>query len=319
MRKTQAWGVVCPAQIRIGTRGSPLAVAQATEVKNRLLGAFPELTQEQVTLIPIITTGDRIQNKSLAEIGGKGLFTKELEEALLADRIDFAVHSLKDMPDALPEGMAINCVLEREDPRDAFLSSASETLDFLPQGAMVGTSSTRRQAQLLMRRPDLNIVPFRGNVTTRLAKLKDGRVDATVLAVAGLKRLYLTPEIREILEPDIMLPAVGQGAICVETLQKNVHLHETLSAINHARTAICTGAERAFLKTLGGSCKTPIAGYAWLDGENLHLKALVASPDGKKTCVTQRIGAPEDAERMGNDAGKELFRRGKSILKEGWK
>lgn len=314
MKKTQAPGTVCPAEIRIGTRGSPLAVAQAMEVRNRLLGAFPELTQEQIHIVKITTTGDRIQDRHLAEIGGKGLFTKELEEALLADAIDFAVHSLKDMPDTLPDGMMIDCVLEREDPRDAFISSKAQTLDALPKGAVVGTSSTRRQAQLLMRRPDLTIVPFRGNVETRLKKLENGEADATLLAVAGLKRLDKEKEITETLDASIMLPAVGQGAICIETLQKNTHLHQVLSAINHTHTAICAVTERAFLKTLGGSCKTPIAGYAWLENDALHFKGLVASPSGNATHQTERIGAVRDAEAIGKDAGEELLRKGKTIL-----
>ncbi|MCP5361323.1 MAG: hydroxymethylbilane synthase [Hyphomicrobiales bacterium] len=306
--------------IRIGTRASQLAVAQAVEVKNRILGAFPQLTQDQIELVKITTTGDKIQDRHLAEIGGKGLFTKEIEEALQADRIDLAVHSMKDMPDILPDGMEIFCVLEREDPRDAFLSPVAGGLEALPKGATVGTSSTRRQSQLLKIRPDLKIIPFRGNVNTRLRKLREGQVDATLLAVAGLRRLDMQEEITAILEPDVMLPAVCQGTIGIEIMSRNDHLKGVLTAINHERTAIRTRAERAFLHAMGGSCTTPMAGYAWYDeARTLHFAGLIAAPDGTEYFAASRQGTSEDAAAMGSEVGEELRSKGRHILETGWK
>ncbi len=307
----------CPAQIRIGTRGSQLAVAQATEVKNRLLGAFPELTQEQIVLIKITTTGDKIQDRHLADIGGKGLFTKEIEEALLRCEIDMAVHSMKDMPAKLPTGLLIECILEREDPRDAFISHKVERLKDLPKGAVIGTSSVRRQAQLLRLRPDLNMSPFRGNVGTRLAKLETGQVDATILAVAGLKRIDMADHITEILEPEHILPAVAQGAIGVECAADNLHIREVLNVINHPESSVCIAAERAFLAELEeGSCTTPIGALAALENNQIHLRCLLASTDGRECYETKRSGGYKDAAHLGADAGKELKKKGKSILKK---
>jgi hydroxymethylbilane synthase len=307
--------VKCPAHIRIGTRASQLAVAQAMEVKNRLLGAFPqELTQDQIELVKIQTTGDRIQTRPLAEIGGKGLFTKEIEEALQSGAVDIAVHSMKDMPDTLPEGMIINCILEREDPRDAFISRDGRTLAELPQGAVVGTSSARRQAQLLRIRPDVKIVPFRGNVNTRLKKLELGEVDATLLAVAGLKRIDLAGRITQAIPVEMMLPAVAQGAIGVECLSRNAHLLDVLEAINHPLSRVQITAERAFLQALGGSCATPIAAFAEIADERLTLRGLVASLDGQHVYEVMREGNVADAAAMGVDAGVEVLRNAAGLL-----
>jgi hydroxymethylbilane synthase len=312
--------VRCPAHIRIGTRGSRLAVAQAQEVKNRLLGAFPDqLTQAQIEIVKIMTTGDKIQDRHLADIGGKGLFTKEIEEGLSTGQIDLAVHSMKDMPADLPEGLSIPCILEREDPRDAFISLKYKSVKALPEGAVIGTSSVRRQAQLLALRPDLRIVPFRGNVLTRLEKLESGVVDATFLAVAGLKRLELADRITAAMDPADMLPAVAQGAIGVEVHIGNEHIRHVLAEINHEPSFICISAERAFLFELGGSCTTPMGCLATLSADEkvLSLAAMVASVDGKITHHTTRKGSPDDAARMGRDAGQELKTKGASFLN--WK
>ncbi len=304
----------CPARVRIGTRRSELAVAQSMEVKNRLLGAFPELTQRQIEIVKIQTTGDRIQDRHLAEIGGKGLFTREIEEALFEERIDIAVHSMKDMTDELPAGLVINCILEREDPRDAFISGKASSLEELPKGASVGTSSMRRQSQILRVRPDLKIVPMRGNVGTRLKKLKMGEADSTILAVSGLKRVDMTDRITAVIDDGVMLPAVGQGAIGVECVEKNEHIVEVLSHINHLRSNICIIAEREFLKKLGGSCTTPIAGLAELEGDVLNFRGLVASPDGSDIYSVERRGKQEDASDLGKDAGEEVLKNAGHLL-----
>jgi hydroxymethylbilane synthase len=306
----------CPAKIRIGTRASKLAVAQATEVKNRLLGAFSELTQNQIEIVKIVTTGDREQDVSLAEIGGKGLFTKEIEDGLNDGSIDIAVHSMKDMPAELPEGMKIDCILEREDPRDAFISLKVQDVAGLPQGAVIGTSSIRRQSQILAHRPDLKVVPFRGNVQTRLKKLEDGEVDATFLAVAGLKRLDMPDAITAVMDEKVMLPAVAQGAIGVEYLKSNTHLVGVLNAINHEASRVCVMAERAFLTALGGDCTTPMGCLATLDEEKqvIHLRALLAAEDGKTILFAERKGAVLEAEALGADAGAQLKQEGKDIL-----
>lgn len=308
--------VECPAQIRIGTRGSALAVAQAEQVKRRLLNAFPEqLDPARIRIVTITTTGDRIQDRALVEIGGKGLFTKELEEALFAGDIDLAVHSMKDMTDVLPEGLTIDCILEREDPRDAFISPVAATLDALPQGAVVGTASVRRQAQLLAQRPDLQVVPFRGNINTRLRKLQEKQVDATFLALAGLKRIHLAQQVTAVMDTEAMLPAVAQGAIGIETVADNQHIHPVLRVINHLPSQQRVVAERAFLKTLGGSCATPIAGLAefTLEGQ-LHFRGLVASPDGKEIHRVERTGPRKEAEALGNAAGEEMLARAGHVL-----
>ncbi len=306
--------VKCPAQIRIGTRGSKLAVAQAMEVKNRLLGAFPELNQRQIEIVKIMTTGDRIQDRHLADIGGKGLFTKEIEESLFAGDIDMAVHSMKDMPDTMPDGLIIECILEREDPRDAFISHKAATIADLPEGAIIGTSSVRRQSQILSTRPDLKIVQFRGNIITRLDKLKRGDVDATLLAAAGLKRVDMESSITSIIKIDDMLPAVAQGAIGVECAEDNQHIQQVLSMINHRKSYIRIKAERGFLQTLGGSCATPIAGYAEIEGDILKFRGLVASTDGKEIHHVSRESTLNDAEEAGIDAGKEMLHKCGDLL-----
>jgi len=296
--------------LRIGTRGSPLALAQAAEVRARLAAAWPELAAEgAVETVIIRTTGDAVQNRTLAAIGGKGLFTKELEEALYAGTVDLAVHSLKDVPTWLPDGLALVCHLEREDPRDAFFSRGGAPLATLPAGSVVGTASLRRQAQVLHARPDLRVVPLRGNVETRLRKLAEGAVDATLLALAGLKRLGKTAGISEILPPEAMLPAVAQGAIGIEARSGDERVRAYLEPLGHRATERRVAAERALLAALDGSCKTPIAGLAeFVEGGRLRLRGLVVRPDGGAAHATEREGAAEDAERMGADAGAELRR-----------
>jgi len=308
--------IQCPAEIRIATRKSQLAVAQAEEVKQHMLNAFPEqLDADRIHIIKMDTTGDNIQDRSLLEIGGKGLFTKELEEALFNGDVDIAVHSMKDMTDSLPEGLIIDCILEREDHRDAFLSPKYKTVQELPKGATIGTSSIRRQSQLLKLRPDLKVVPFRGNVNTRIRKLHDGEVDGTFLAVAGLKRIGLEHEITEIMDTSDMLPAVAQGAIGVESLAENIHIHNVLRVINHGASSRRVLAERAFLKTLGGSCSTPIGGLAEFKPDGLlHMRGMVASPDGKECYFAEKKGEQEEAVKLGIDVAEELLPNAKHLL-----
>jgi hydroxymethylbilane synthase len=296
--------------LRLGTRGSPLALAQAAEVRARLAAVHPDLAApDAVETIVIRTTGDRIRDRTLAAAGGKGLFTKEIEEALSAGTIDIAVHSLKDVPTWLPEGLAILCHLPREDPRDVFLSPRARSLAELPAGAVVGTASLRRQAQVLHARPDLRVVPFRGNVESRLKKLADGTVDATLLALAGLKRLNLAGCATAVMEPSEMLPAVAQGAIGVEARVADERVRHYLEPLDDAATAACVTAERALLAALDGSCSTPIAGLATLAAGALHLKGMVIRPDGSECHVAARRGAAADAARLGADAGAELRAR----------
>ncbi len=298
--------------LRLGTRGSPLALVQANLVRDTLAAAHVDLTAPDAIEIRVIrTTGDKVQDRSLAEIGGKGLFTKEIEEALLSGEIDIAVHSAKDMPTALPDGLHLAAVLEREDPRDVlFARIAGAGIDTLPRGARFGTTSLRRAAQLLNRRPDLIVGPLRGNVETRLRKLADGQVDATVLAFAGLKRLGHGPAGGRLLSLDEMLPAPAQGAICIESRIADSRANALLAAIDHRATALAVVAERALLAALDGSCRTPIAALAEIGGSTgLHLRALLATPDGSRLWRTERRGAPEDAARIGRDAGAELRRQ----------
>jgi hydroxymethylbilane synthase len=262
-----------------------------------------------IEIAAIRTTGDAIQDRPLAEAGGKGLFVKEIEEALLAGRIDAAVHSMKDMPTVQPAGLAIAAFLPREDVRDVLIANDAQRIADLKRGAIVGTSALRRKAQLLHLRPDLEIVNFRGNVDTRLAKLKAGQADATVLALAGLKRLGLvtgTP-----VPEEEILPAVGQGAVCIECRADDARTRGWLAAIDHAPTATCVAAEHAMLAVLDGSCRTPIAGHAVLEASGaLHLRGLIAKPDGSELIAGERRGPSSDAERLGRDLGEELQRRG---------
>ncbi len=297
--------------LRIGTRGSPLALVQAHEVRDRLCVADPVLAGDGMLAIEIIkTTGDKVLDRSLADVGGKGLFSKEIDEALLDGRVDLAVHSMKDLETWLPGGIALAAILEREDPRDVFISHKAATLDELPAGSVVGTSSLRRQAQILRRRPDVTVETFRGNVQTRMRKLDDGEADATLLALAGLKRLGMAEVASEILEPDILLPAVAQGAVGVTCRVEDTAMAARLQALNHAPTWQRVTAERAMLAALDGSCRTPIGGLAELapDGA-MTLRGLVAKADGSEIFETARTGPASDAEAMGRDAGEELRRR----------
>lgn len=294
--------------IRIGTRGSPLALAQAHEVRRRLIAAHGT-PESLIEIVVIRTSGDRIEDRPLSEIGGKGLFTKEIEEALLAGGIDLAVHSMKDMPTVLPDGLEISSHLPREDVRDAFLSLRAATLADLPPGAVVGTSSLRRQAQVLRARPDLRVVPFRGNVETRLRKLGDGVADATLLACAGLRRLGLADKITATLSTNDFLPAVAQGAIGIEIRSGDDRARALLAPLDDADTSLCIMAERAMLARLDGSCRTPIAGLAQLSAGTLTLRAMILSPDGRDAHGTQRQGRPADGPAMGRDAADELLGR----------
>lgn len=293
-------------RFRIGTRGSPLALAQAHEVAGKLAREMGVSAEEAAEIVVFKTQGDIVLDRNLSEIGGKGLFTAEIEEALHNGGIDLAVHSMKDMPTVLPDGLIIDCLLEREDPRDAFISLKGASLAALPQGAIVGTSSLRRGAQVKAKRPDVTIVPFRGNVQTRLKKLSDGVADATMLAMAGLSRLGMLDRATAALDPDEMLPAVAQGAIGVERRVSDEEAAKLLMGLHHAETGIRVAAERALLKELDGSCRTPIAALAELSGKKLRLRAMILTPDGSEVLETSRDGLASDAVAMGVDAGREL-------------
>jgi hydroxymethylbilane synthase len=292
--------------VRIGTRGSKLALAQAYQLRDRLI-AVHGFAEADFDITIIKTAGDIITDKPLAEFGGKGLFTKEIEDALLDADIDVAVHSMKDMPTKLPEGLDISCFLPREDVRDAFISRKAARLSELPRNAVFGTSSLRRQAQIKQLRPDLRVIPFRGNVGTRLRKLDDGLADATLLAYAGLRRLDMTGEVTALMETNEMLPAIAQGAIGIETRIGDERMNGLLAALHDRPTAICVAAERAFLAELDGSCRTPIAGLATLDGDKLHFRGQILLPDGSRSFETDRDGAHADGVAMGIDAARELL------------
>jgi hydroxymethylbilane synthase len=280
-------------------------MAQAHEVRDRLIASG--VAAADITITVFKTTGDIIQDRPLSEAGGKGLFTKELEEALIANQIDAAVHSMKDVATRLPDGLVIAAVLPREDVRDAFISLKHARLADLPHGAVFGTSSLRRQAQLLRLRPDLQIVPFRGNVQTRLGKLADGVAEATILAAAGLRRLNRTDRITEVVEPEVLLPAAAQGAIGIEIRAGDGATAHSLAALDHQPTHIAVLAERAFLGTLDGSCRTPIAALALLANGRLTFRGEVISPDGTRHVAVSRDGLPQEAARMGADAGAEVL------------
>ncbi|MEO0363614.1 MAG: hydroxymethylbilane synthase, partial [Pseudomonadota bacterium] len=275
------------APLRIGTRGSPLALAQAHETRERLMAAH-DLPEAAFAVEVIQTTGDAVQDRPLSEIGGKGLFTKELEHALFDGRIDIAVHSMKDVATVLPDGLDMIAYLPREDVRDAFISPDLARLDDLPEGAVVGCSSLRRRAQALARRPDLRMVEFRGNVQTRMKKLADGVASATFLACAGLKRLGQTVEAAHPIAEDEMLPAVAQGAIGVEARADDEAARALLAPLDHEATATRLAAERAFLKALDGSCRTPIAGLAELEGDRIRFRGEILRPDGSIRHATAR-------------------------------
>ena len=304
--------------LRIGTRGSPLALAQTGQVIARLTELHPRLGEPRaVETIVISTTGDRVRHELLSDLGGKGLFTKELDEAMLDGRIDIAVHSMKDMPTVLPDGIAAHAVMPREDPRDAFISNRSKDVAGLPAGARVGTASLRRSAQVRRARPDLGVVPLRGNVDTRLKKLDAGEVDATFLAVAGLRRLGKEAVITQAVPVHDMLPAVGQGALCATRRTGDPRAETLLETLAEAEVTACVTAERAMLAALNGSCRTPIAGYAAIgpSGE-LTLMGMIARPDGSEMVADEASGPAAGAERIGAGLARTLLAKaGPALLK----
>jgi hydroxymethylbilane synthase len=291
--------------LRIGSRGSPLALVQAREVQSRIAEAVG-IDAARIEIEVIRTTGDVVQDRPLAEAGGKGFFTKEIEEALLAGSIDLAVHSSKDLPTILPAGLVLAGFPPREDPRDAFISRKAASLRELPPGTVVGTASPRRQALVKRLRPDVTAAMLRGNVETRLRKLEAGEVDATLLAVAGLKRLGLLAAATAILDPDAFVPAVGQGAIGIETRADDAKTRALVEAIDDADTAAAVAAERAFLAVLDGSCRTPIGGHAKIEGGTLRFRGIIVKPDGSEAFEVLREGRRENAAALGADAGREL-------------
>jgi hydroxymethylbilane synthase len=290
---------------RIGTRGSPLALAQAAEARARLMAAH-DLPEEMFEIVVLSTTGDRITDRSLSEIGGKGLFTLELEEKLISGELDFAVHSSKDMPTVLPESLHISAYLPREDFRDALIGRTAPTLMALPNGALVGTASLRRQALIRRIRPDIEVTIFRGSVGTRLRKLDEGHVDATLLAYAGLKRLTREDVITELLDPAEFPPAPAQGAICIESRIGDARVDALLEAVNDRPTFDAVSCERAFLYALDGSCRTPIAGYAICDGDDLKFSGLILTPDGRQEHRIEMDGKRAQAEALGRHAGEAV-------------
>jgi hydroxymethylbilane synthase len=303
-----------PSELKIGTRGSQLALFQANWVKDQLSHAHPDL---KVTLVKIKTTGDKIQDVPLAKIGGKGLFVKEIEESLLQKKIDLAVHSIKDVPTEFPKGLHLSVITKREDPRDVFISRDGRTLKDLPQGAKIGTSSLRRQAQLLHFRNDLELIPLRGNLDTRLKKLRTMNLDAVVLALAGLRRLGLEERITEIISTDISLPAIGQGALGIETRMDDKEVEGQIRFLNDRDSSIAVTAERAFLKKLEGGCQVPLAAYARPVGTGLRVDGLVGSIDGKRLIRHHVEGPIENAESLGIELAETLLGKGaKEILDE---
>jgi len=299
-------------KLRIGTRGSPLALAQTAAVR-QLLCKAAGLAIGDVEVKVIKTTGDQIQDRLLADVGGKGLFTKEIEIALAEGAIDVAVHSAKDMPTLLPEGLLISAYIEREEVRDVLITREKATLQNLPHGASLGTASLRRAAQVRRLRPDIAVRPLRGNVETRMRKVDEGEIDATILSMAGLRRLGLTAAAAQVLSTDEFLPAVGQGAVAVETRVDDENTRTLLTAINHVATAVAVTAERAFLAVLDGSCRTPIAGYAVVTETDITFRGMILRSDGE-TYETRRTGTIADAVRLGAEAGAELKSRAAAAL-----
>ncbi|MGN7294931.1 hydroxymethylbilane synthase [Rhizobium sp. SAFR-030] len=287
---------------RIGTRGSPLALAQAAETRARLMVAHG-LPEEMFEIVVLSTKGDRITDRSLAEVGGKGLFTEELEAQLSAGDLDFAVHSSKDMPTALPDGLELSAFLPREDFRDAFIGRTAPSLMALPEGATIGSSSLRRQALIRRRRPDISVITFRGLVETRLRKLEEGQADATLLAMAGLNRLSMPEVATDVMDPRDFPPAPAQGAICIESRIGDRRILDLLEPINDAPTYDAVSCERAFLGALDGSCRTPIAGYAVCDGDHLRFCGLILTPDGSQEHAIELDGHRRDALQIGDQAG----------------
>ena len=297
--------------LKIATRQSPLALWQAEHIRARLEAMHADLTVELVTFV---TQGDKILDTPLAKIGGKGLFVKELEAALMDGRADLAVHSMKDVPMALPEGLSLAVICEREDPFDAFVSNHYASFTDLPQGAKVGTSSLRRKCQILKARPDLEIIDLRGNVGTRLSKLDDGQYDAIILASAGLKRLGLAERIRHTIQPAVSLPAVGQGALGLECRSQDQAVLDLILPLMHAETNVCVRAERAFNAYLEGGCQVPIAGYATLQNGQLQIEGRVGSVDGRTILKAVQHGTPEQAEMLGEELAKALLAQGAGEL-----
>jgi len=301
-------------RIRIGTRGSPLALWQAEWIKSQLQDLYGDLSVE---LVRIKTTGDKIQDAPLAKIGGKGLFIKEIEEALIREDIDIAVHSMKDMPVKLPAGLCLAAITEREDPRDALISRNNVKLADLPEGAKVGTGSLRRQTQLKNCRPDLNIVPMRGNIDTRIKKLESEGLDAIILAAAGLRRMGWQEKISETVDPAVLLPAIGQGAVGIETRHHDTDITQFIVALDHEVTHTAVDAERAFLEVLEGGCQVPIGAYATIDGGELTLHGLVGSLDGTVIHKSEIQGPAQRADALGRNLAEELLKMGAGkILKE---
>lgn len=301
-------------ELRIGTRGSRLALTQAEQVAAALKRKYPELA---TALVKIKTSGDKFAQIPLAQVGGKGLFIKEIEEALQEGRVDVAVHSMKDIPTEIASGLEIAAILEREDPSDALISRRGEKLAALPRGARIGTSSLRRQAQLLFYRPDLRVNPLRGNLDTRLRKLGTDNLDAIVVATAGVCRLGRQGEITEVLPIEVSLPAIGQGALGVEVRAEDRKIHDLVAPLNHQPSALTVAAERSFLRRLGGGCQVPIAAYGQLEGDQLHLTALVSKPDGTGIVRGERRGPCAFTEEIGISLAEDLLGRGADrILQE---
>jgi hydroxymethylbilane synthase len=302
---------------RIGTRGSPLALVQASETRARLMAAH-DLPEEAFEIVVLSTKGDRVTDRPLSEIGGKGLFTEEIEEQLSDGRLDLAVHSSKDMPTVLPDGLGLVAFLEREDVRDAFIGRTAPRLEDLPLNAVVGSSSLRRQALIRRLRPDISVITFRGQVETRLRKLGEGQADATLLAHAGLKRLGNTEVITELLDPESFPPAPGQGAICIEARMNDERTAELLAPINHPATQAALLCERAFLGALDGSCRTPIAGHATIAGSQLSFYGMILTPDGTVWYDIRTEGPVSDASVLGAEAGAEVRGRAGSSFFDSW-
>ncbi|WP_457627047.1 hydroxymethylbilane synthase [Persephonella sp.] len=301
-------------KIRIGTRKSKLALWQANYIASRLKKHYPDI---QVELVKIVTKGDKILDVPLAKVGGKGLFVKEIEEAMLRNEIDIAVHSLKDVPTYFPEGLGLVAITEREDPRDAFLSVKYSSIDEMPEGAVLGTSSLRRKAQIMLKRGDLEIRDLRGNVDTRIRKLEEGQYDGIILAYAGLKRLGLEGKVRQVFEPDFMIPAVAQGFLGIEARLDDEETRKIVSVLNHRESEIRAKAERAFLKTLEGGCQVPLAAYSEIDGDKLKITGFVSDLEGKRVFRDSMEGLPEEAERIGTALAEKLLDMGaRQVLEE---
>jgi len=303
--------------LRIGTRGSALALVQAAETRARLMQAHG-LPEAAFAIEVISTSGDRIQDRPLSEAGGKGLFTKEIEEALLDGRIDIAVHSSKDMPTVLPDGLELSAFLPREDARDAFVGRTAAMIEDLPQGAVIGSSSLRRQALIKRLRPDIEVVMFRGNVDTRLRKVADGAVDGTILALAGLKRLHRESAATHLMPLDWFPPAPGQGAICIESRIGDAATGMMLAPLDHRPTHLALTCERAFLAALDGSCRTPIAGYAQVEDGRLSFAGMILTPDGSQSHAITQTGPADDAAAIGRSAGETIRHEAGAVFFEGW-